>query len=438
MSGENAAIIGEFIAGTAERTLPENVRDAAHRSLVDWMGVTVAGAQEQVAQAVLRYSGVEKIPTLGGCDPEKAALANGTAAHALDFDDTHILTDSHLSAVIWAALLALAKPETEAGTRLIHAFVAGYEVAAKLAGRRVGFSMQFRWFHPSGVLGHLASAAAVAAYEGLDATRAAQALALAATQAAGLRGTLGSMAKPVQVGRAAMNGIVNVRMAQAGIVTGLDILDCNGSFVRAFVQDGSAQLVSLRTDDLGSDWAVLRASFKPYACLHGIHPSIDAARKFVTDPEDIVAIRVYVAPGVKQVAKFSMPETPLQAKFSVEYCVALALTGYEVGAADFSATRLSDPRVRRLMELVETLPEEGRKMLDSAVEVNLIDGACSRRETTLSRGHPGNPMSWMELEAKFLSLVEPILGSRTSPLLVLLRHFELPDAVRKIKILLEC
>ena len=77
-------------------------------------------------------------------------------------------------------------------------------------------------------------------------------------------------------------------------------------------------------------------------------------------------------------------------------------------------------------------------MLDSAVEVNLIDGACSRRETTLSRGHPGNPMSWMELEAKFLSLVEPILGSRTSPLLVLLRHFELPDAVRKIKILLEC
>ena len=418
MSGENAAIIGAFIAGTAERTLPENVRDAAHRSLVDWMGVTVAGAQEQVAQAVLRYSGVEKIPTLGGRDPEKAALANGTAAHALDFDDTHILTDSHLSAVIWAALLALAKPETEAGMQLIRAFVAGYEVAAKLAGRRVGFSMQFRWFHPSGVLGHLASAAAVAAYEGLDATRAAQALALAATQAAGLRGTLGSMAKPVQVGRAAMNGIVSVRMAQAGIVTGLDILDCNGSFVR--------------------DWAVLRASFKPYACLHGIHPSIDAAREFVTDPEDIVAVRVYVAPGVKQVAKFSMPETPLQAKFSVEYCVALALTGYEVGAADFSATRLSDPRVRRLMELVETLPEEGRKMLDSAVEVNLIDGACSRRETTLSRGHPGNPMSWMELEAKYLSLVEPILGSRTSPLLVLLRHFELPDAVRKIQILLEC
>jgi len=438
MSGENASVIGAFIAGTAERRLPEEVCDAAHRSLVDWMGVTVAGAQEQVAQAVLRYSGVEKAPTLGGSNPEKIALANGTAAHALDFDDTHISTDSHLSAVIWAALLALTKPEMEQGLRLLRAFVAGYEVAAKLAGRRVGFSLQFRWFHPSGVLGHLASAAAVAAYEGLDATRAAQALALAATQAAGLRGTLGSMAKPVQVGRAAMNGIVSVRMAQAGIVTGLDVLDWDGSFIRAFVQDGSAKLVSLKMGDLGSDWAVLRTSFKPYACLHGIHPSIDAAREFVTDPEDIVAARVYVAPGVKQVAKFTLPETPLQAKFSVEYCVALALAGYEVGAADFTAVRLSDTRVRRLMGLVETLPEEGRKMLDSAVEIDLMDGARSRRETVLSRGHPGNPMSWMELEAKFLSLVEPILGSRTSQLLILLRHFELPDAVRKVKVLLEC
>jgi len=158
----------------------------------------------------------------------------------------------------------------------------------------------------------------------------------------------------------------------------------------------------------------------------------------VADLEDIVAIRVHVAPGVQQVAKFSAPETPLEAKFSVEYCVAAALTGRQLGVADFTKALLKAAAVRRLMGLIEIVPEVGRKMLGSAVDVELADGTCIRGETALSRGHPGNPMSRNDLEVKFLSLVEPILGSRTSPLLVLLRDFEIPNVVRKVKLLLEC
>ena len=437
MSGVNAGRVGAFLTSAPELTLPETVRDAALRCLVDWMGVAIAGSHESVTQAVLRYVGYERAPVHGAADAEKAALANGTAAHALDFDDTHIPTDSHFSAVIWAALLAVARPEDSDGGRLLRAFVAGYEVAAKLAGRRVGFSLQFRWFHPSGVLGHLAAAAAVAVYRRLDAEQAAHAVALAATQAAGLRGTLGSMAKPVQVGRAAMNGIACARMAAVGVEAGFDILDPEGGFINAFVQDGTAQLAALEEGELGADWAVLRTSFKPYACLHGIHPSIDAAREITVDLKNVVAVRVHVAPGVKQVAKFSVPETPLQAKFSVEYCVAAALTGQQLGAADFTEALLRAPEVQRLMERIEVVPEAGRKMLDSAVDVELTDGTRVRGETALSRGHPGNPLSWEELEAKFVDLSTPVLHEQTAVLFAALRNFDHPDAVRKVAVLLE-
>ena len=108
MSGVNAGRVGAFLTSAPELTLPETVRDAALRCLVDWMGVAIAGSHESVTQAVLRYVGYERAPVYGAADAEKAALANGTAAHALDFDDTHIPTDSHFSAVIWAALLAVA------------------------------------------------------------------------------------------------------------------------------------------------------------------------------------------------------------------------------------------------------------------------------------------------------------------------------------------
>lgn len=431
MIGTNAALIGRFIASPPE--LPESVREAALRCLVDWMGVTIAGAREPVARAIMRYAGLAHAPVLGAEDAERGALVNGTAAHALDFDDTHIPTDTHFSAVIWSALLALAKPCKTDGAKALRAFAVGYEVAAKLAGRRVGFSLQFRWFHPTGILGHIAAAAAVAAFEGLDEVRAVHAVALATTQAAGLRGTLGSMAKPVQVGRAAANGIACVRMAQAGIDAGLDIIEPQGGFARAFIQDNSAQLAALRAGDLGSDWAVLRTSFKPYACLHGIHPSIDAARDINVNPGKISAVRVYVAPGVKQVARYSAPETPLQAKFSVEYCVALALTGRNAGAPDFAEVVLADPTLRRLLPLIEVIPEEGRKMLDSAIEIDLVDDTRRRGETALSRGHPGNPMEWAELEAKFTELANPVLGGSALELLELLQKFDSPGMFEEVQ-----
>lgn len=430
----NADLIGRFLSGACDGIPPDDARDAAIKCLVDWTGVTLAGSREPVTRAVARYANLDDAaPPLFAKDaePEKAALLNGTAAHALDFDDTHIPTDSHFSAVLWATLLAMTDPKLDDGDRLLRAFIAGYEVAAKLSGRRMGFSLQFRWFHPSGVLGRIASAAAAAAFLALDADRAAHAVALATTQASGLRSALGSMAKPFQVGRAAADGITCAQLARSGFDAAPDLLDPEGGFARAFVQDGSAHLATLDADTLGADWAVLKTSFKPYACLHGIHPSIDAARAIAAgiDPDAVTAITAYVAPGVKKVGHFSDPKTPLEGKFSVAFCVALALSGRVAGATDFTADTVKDPAIRRLTALVDVHPEEGRKMLDSAVEVTLADGRVLRGETALSLGHPGNPMDWVGLGEKFMTLTEPVLHDHAQPLLTALREFDSPGAV---------
>jgi 2-methylcitrate dehydratase PrpD len=437
----NADLIGRFVSGACDGNVADDARDAAIKCLVDWTGVTIAGSREPVTRAVARYAGLDDAATplfANDAEPEKAALLNGTAAHALDFDDTHIPTDSHFSAVLWATLLAMTETKFDNGDRLLRAFIAGYEVAAKLSGRRMGFSLQFRWFHPSGVLGRIATAAAAAAFLALDADRAAHAVALATTQASGLRSSLGSMAKPFQIGRAAADGIVCANLARSGFDAALDLLEPDGGFARAFVQDGSAQLAVLDADTLGTDWAVLKTSFKPYACLHGIHPSIDAAREIAGegDPAAVTAITAYVAPGVKKVGHFTDPKSPLEAKFSVAFCVALALSGREAGAADFTADIVADPTLRRLTALVDVRPEEGRKMLDSEVEVTLQDGQLLRGATDLSRGHPGNPMDWADLGEKFITLSEPVLHDRALPLLKALREFDSPGALPEIARLL--
>lgn len=424
----NAAAIGQFLANAPVTGLPPAVSHAASNCLIDWLGVTIAGAAEPVAQAAVAYTEAQTLvlPWIAaGPAAENAAFVNGAAAHALDFDDTHIPTDSHLSAVTWAALLALAEPGRDSGQDLLRAFVVGYEVAAKLAGRRMGFSLQFRWFHPTAVLGRVASAAASGALLKLSPLQSANAVALSLTMAGGLRASSGGMGKPLQAGFAARDGVTAALLAQASAEGPLALLEPEGGFAKAFVQDGNADWVALEPDMLGQDWAVLRTSIKPYACLHGIHPSIDAAREVAaeTSSPGIVAVSAYVAPGVRQVGHFTDPQTPLEAKFSVAFCTAMGLAGLRCAASDFSAKTLSNLEIRRLCHVVEVVPEEGRKMLDSRVTVTLKDGTEVSGETALSRGHPGNPLSAEELAAKFRDLAHGRLCARAGTVLQLVENF---------------
>jgi 2-methylcitrate dehydratase PrpD len=188
--GANAAHIGRFLSDASGKPLSAVVVDAAKKCLVDWLGVAIAGAWESFARAVKSYAELDDatLPIIGAAqDVENAALVNGVAAHALNFDDTHIPTDSHISAVTWAALLAFAERSRVDEQNLLQAFIADYKIVAKFVSHRFGFNLRFCWFHLPAVIGKLASSVAVTVVMVLDEPEAVQAVGLSATGPPDLR-----------------------------------------------------------------------------------------------------------------------------------------------------------------------------------------------------------------------------------------------------------
>jgi 2-methylcitrate dehydratase PrpD len=132
---------------------------------------------------------------------------------------------------------------------------------------------------------------------------------------------------------------------------------------------------------------------------------------------------VFVGPAVPRIARYTHPATPLEAKFSVAYCVALGLLGRSAGIRDFDADVVDSAAVRALLDVIEVVPTEGRKMIDAGIEVTLDGGEVLRTEVPLARGHPGRPLAAGELRDKFMSLAEPVIGSRAGALHALLQAF---------------
>src|SRR5215471_10838727 len=217
-----------YLAAAPERVLPAEVVDIARMCFADWLGVALGAADEPagriVRQTVARWAKDGSATVLfGGRSPAPfAALANGTLAHCLDFDDTYVPAVTHTSAPVWAATLALGEEVGADETAMLRAFVAGFETASRL-GDRLGEAVTARGWHGTGVFGRLGAAAARAVLLRLDAESALHALGAAATQTAGLTASFGTMAKPFHAGKAAIDGVVSAQLAASGFAaaTGL-------------------------------------------------------------------------------------------------------------------------------------------------------------------------------------------------------------------------
>ena len=233
MHPDNGRVIGDYIASAGRRGLPPEVLDAARLCLTDWMSVAI-GAGSEPAGRIVRdtvaswHSGGRASVLFGStAAAPMAALANGTLAHCLDFDDTYVEAVTHTSAPVWAATLALGE-EIEAGaTEMLAAFVTGFEVAARI-GHGLGQGVTARGWHGTGVFGRLGAAAASAALLRLDAARALHALALAATQTSGLTASFGTMAKPFHAGKAGMDGVLSTQLAAAGMLGATTLFEPDG------------------------------------------------------------------------------------------------------------------------------------------------------------------------------------------------------------------
>ena len=234
-----------FISATPQRQHAPEVLDAAKMCLVDWFGVALGASREPAAQAVRRaaarwLSGGRAHILLGpAVAPLAAVLVNGTMAHCMDYDDTHLDGAGHISAPTWATALALAEQYGKTERAALSAFVAGFELSARLGAGGYGRKLQHVGFHPSSIFGRYAAAAAACVLMGLDRAQTAHALGVAGTTASGLNASFGTMSKPFHLGKAAMDGILAAELAAEGFEAAIDLLDNENGLASAFVQDRS-------------------------------------------------------------------------------------------------------------------------------------------------------------------------------------------------------
>ena len=429
----NGPAIAAYIAAARERQLPPEVADMARLCLADWLGVAIGAGEEEAGRIVRevaagwRSTGSATVLFGGSAAAPMAALANGTLAHCLDFDDTYVRAITHTSAPVWAATLALGEETGASEQTMLSAFVTGFEVASRIGGG-LGEAVTARGWHGTGVFGRLGAAAAAAALLQLDADRALNALGTAATQTGGLTASFGTMAKPFHAGRAAMDGVVAAQLAAAGFTAATGLFEPGGGLDNALVQDRGAAIPPMGASGDFAGWNILDNSFKPYAACHLTHPAIDAARALraeAGDPGQIRAVRAEIGALADQITggKSGTPATPLEGKFDLKYCIAVALHGRDASAADFREPWRPDPAVCATAGKVTAAVTPDMGFASARLTLDFAEGRSATKTVPVAKGHPGNPMTWDDMRVKFDALVQPHLGSRAEALFGLGRDF---------------
>ena len=420
MSHASIAPLDQIAAFVAGARPPAGARARGAAAIIDTMGVAIAGSIEPAAQIVRRTLGPLDPGTLGPCSvwgtssraaPPDAALANGTAAHALDYDDMCFVSLAHPSAPLVPAIVAAGELAGAPGTAVLDAYVAGFEIQARL-GRLMNPRHYQRGWHCTSTLGALSAAAGAARLLGLDAAATAQALAIAASSASGLKENFGTMVKPLHAGLAARDGVLAAMLAKGGMTASASALDGAQGYLYAFDSERDDLLTAVA--DLGSRWEILDTGItvKLYPSCAGTHPTLDAVLDLIADErftaDAVERIDVDVDAIVPTILIYARPTTALEAKFSLPFCVAAAVVFGSVGIDTFDDARIRDPKVSALMSRVTMRVDEeigkGKPSLTEArVRVTLTDGRVLVREAHGARGYPEKPASPADLETKFLS-----------------------------------
>jgi 2-methylcitrate dehydratase PrpD len=411
------AQVAEFVAKSRWENFPLQAVEQAKRAILDSVGVMLAGSVEppaRIIQKVAEAEGSAPLATLLGTRIRTggvwAALANGTAGHALDFDDTNFAMMGHPSVPVLGAALAAGELALADGRALLHAFLLGFEVETTL-GEVVNPTQYQRGFHATCTLGTLGAAAAAAKLLNLDPVQTRHALAMAASQASGLKENFGTMTKPFHAGHAARSGLLAAFLAREGFTASEVALEGPQGYLRVLGSQTDDPTPAI--DYLGTPWKILTTgvAVKPYpscACTHSIIDAILELRDTQgLRPEAVQAITIGVTAMVPKILIHHDPRTGLEGKFSAEFCAAAALVEGRVGIATFTDAKTADPRVRAAVGKVSvvvdpSIPGDLEHHMWTRVIVTLADGRRLEIPPREVRGHPAVPLSSGELRAKFL------------------------------------
>jgi len=421
----NTARLAEFVVKTSLRDCPDAALAQVRRAALDSLGVVLAGAPEPVAmsvRAVARAEGGAPLCTVIGTSlrtsPTWASLANGTAGHAHDFDDTSFALMGHPSVPLLAAALAAAEAEPADGAAVVLAYLVGFEVSAAL-GAALNPDHYTRGWHATASIGSIGCAAAASSVLRLDPVQTRHALGLAASLASGLKENFGSMTKPFHAGHAARNGVFAAMVAREGLTASDSALEGRQGYAAAFSQ---TTLAPDAFDALGQRWQVLTSgiAIKPYPSCALTHSAIDAllalrARHGLA-ADQVAEVSVGVNHVVPDVLRHASPTSGLERKFSMQFCAAAALATGRVDLGSFGDGPVTDTGTRELMGRVRMvvdpkLPDGLNEHTWTRVSVRLRDGRTLESAPRGASGHPDQPLTDAQLRDKFLACAIPLIGA---------------------------
>jgi len=431
--------LGELAAHTRLEDLPKKVADSVPQRVMDVLGICVRSTSLDTSRGVMDFAadqGGRAAATAIGV-PERlpatlAAFVNGTLAHSLDYDDTHLPSILHPSASVIPAALAAAEASGASGSAIVAAIAAGLEITVRIgmAGYDVkaGQSVYFEHGqHATSICGALGSAAAASVLLGGSAADAANSMAVAASMASGIieANRTGGTVKRIHCGWAAQSGVTAAQLVRRGLTGAPTALEGRFGLFESFLRD--EWWPDAVTTDLGAVWSVADIFYKPYPANHFTHCAIDAALALRADglsAEDVAAIRVGVAtPTARTIGEplklKQQPDTAYQAQFSGPYCVAAALLGgggLGLGLDDFTDALATDPAYRELMAKITIHGDDAcdaiyPNQFPAVLEVDTIDGRTLRCEMWSNRGGTNWPLTDTELGRKFADNAHGLLGA---------------------------
>lgn len=409
-------LAARIVAATYE-DLPVLALDNAKTVILDTLGCTLAGAREAAVETLIQTpelavrGHVSLVGRSERLDPLSAALVNGCAAHALDFDDVNTAMGGHPSAPLLAALLAAAEAQGSTGKELLLAFIVGFETETRLA-RAVNFYHYDLGWHPTATLGVFGAAAACAKLLKLDELQTATALALCVSLASGVKANFGTMAKPFHVGHAARHGLMAVLLARQGFSASMDAFEHRQGFFNVYNGEGRYVL-----DHALESWADPLDIISPgigiklYPCCDSTHASIDAVRLLQQEhgfsAADVERVHVVIHPLRLTHVDRPVLRSAIDAKFSVQYCIARSLMDGRIDFDSFTQQAYEDSTAQLLMQNVETRPHpeksptpEGNYLTE--LSIHLRDGTRLFKKMTRPLGrHADDPAPSAMIREKF-------------------------------------
>jgi 2-methylcitrate dehydratase PrpD len=423
--GDNPLLAyGGWLAGTPD-AWPEEALKAAHNAFVDTIGVAIPGAAEPVTGKVfstVRAWGEGPCAAIGfgmRLAAPWAALVNGTAAHALDFDDNFDPAKAHASAVLVPAILALAEQESASGGACLDAYIAGLQIMGRV-GQGVNPAHRNRGWHATATVGAIGAAAACTRLLSLPAREAAHALSIATSMAGGFMSQFGTSVKPIHAGLAAKAGVMAASLARAGVDAGLHTLDGPTGMNRLMVGPDLEELraglthiehgqtLRFETASVGEPLLILSSGLKVkrFPNCGSAHRAMDGFLALMEEhglaAEDILEVRVSAPASHLANLMYEDPETPAQAKFSLEYALATLALYRRCALADFEPDAVIAREVRAFYPRVVRVPvDKGEGEFPTRVEVALRDGSVHRIDVEMPVGSLAAPLSERHYGTKF-------------------------------------